>query len=233
MSPTAEKKGQARPSMIAQFHQANESVVDEVYDKILSRIIQGKVAAGEILTCTRLAEELRVSRTPVVSALERMISDGILIKEKHYRARVRTDAESWLIQVHSLREIVEPPAAGLAAEHIDEATLAVLHELATLAEPNSSNQWQQMARELDYALHLSIADHAHNLPLRETIRRCWKFKHLSYELGCTNPELEEIGYGEHLAILSALSKRDSKTASIAMLYHLRSSLSLTKVRQIV
>lgn len=221
------------PSIITQFDLARGSIVDEVYDKILTRIILGKVAAGDVLTCARLAEELGVSRTPVVGALERLVSDGILIKEKNQRARVRLDAQNWLIQIHSLREIVEPSAAELAALNITDEAVADLQKLAELAEPNASDGWQKIAREFDYALHLTIADQAHNWPLRETIYRCWRFKHLSYELGCSHPELEEIGYLEHVAILTALSQHDAKTASVAMLYHLRSSISLTKVRQIV
>jgi DNA-binding GntR family transcriptional regulator len=207
--------------------------VDDVYDKILSRIIDGRLATGQAITSTRLARELSVSRTPVVSAIDRLASDGILVKEKNRRARVRDGADNWLVQIHQLREILEPPAASLAAARMPAAELRRLESLADAAAPSSDPQWEQAARELDFALHLSIADHCGNLPLRRSIYRCWQFKRLSYELGCSNPEVEEIGYREHQAILAALIHRDSATASAAMLFHLRSSLLYTKVRQVV
>ncbi|HMO85133.1 MAG TPA: FCD domain-containing protein [Lacipirellulaceae bacterium] len=219
--------------VVARFCASRGSIVDRIYDKILTQIIVGEVQAGEVLTCTRLAEQLGVSRTPVVGALERMVCDGILVKEKNQRARVKVDADSWLLQIHHLREIIEPAATELAALKIPDDVLCELQELAAAAEPNSTDGWQVPAREFDYALHLSIADHSQNQPLRESIYRCWRFKHLSYRMGCANPELEEIGYLEHVAILSALARRDARTASVAMLFHLRSSLNLTRVNQVV
>lgn len=209
------------------------SSVDDAYDRILGRIVEGKFLPGDILVCARLAKLLHISRTPVATALDRLVSDGILEKEKHHRARVRLGAENWLLHIHQLRELVEPPAAALAAKHISEEALATLQKLADASTPNSHRNWAETAREFDFALHLAIAEHSQNLPLRELINRCWRFKVLSYDLGCRNPEIEEIGHREHLAILFALAEHDSETASVAMLYHLRSSLCLSKSRQVV
>src|SRR5262245_12221559 len=91
------------------------SFIDEVYNEILLRIIRGQYSSGTVLTSTRLAHELNVSRTPVVAAIDRLAADGILQKERNRRAVVREGAEQWLRQVHELREMVEPSAAALAA----------------------------------------------------------------------------------------------------------------------
>lgn len=209
------------------------SSVDDVYDQILLRIIRGELVSGEVLICMRLAEELNVSRTPVVSAVDRLVSDGILIKEKNRRARVKDSAETWLLQIHQLRELVEPPAAKLAAQYMPDEVIAKLVEYADSATPGLSDNWLQSARDFDFVLHRTIADYCRNMALRETIYKCWKFKTLSYELGCSNPELEEIGHREHLAILAALSQHDPETAHAAMMFHLRSSLNVTTIRQVV
>jgi DNA-binding GntR family transcriptional regulator len=211
----------------------DRSSVDNVYDQILAKIIDGSLATGEAITSTQLARELKVSRTPVVSAIDRLASDGLLFKEKNRRARVREGAEKWLLQIHELREIAEPPAAALAAQKMPTQALDQLEQLADAAAPSNDPAWELAAQDFDFALHLAIADHCGNLPLRKTIYRCWKFKRLSYQLGCSNREVEEIGYREHLSILAALMLRDSATASAAMLFHLRSSLLYTKVRQVV
>jgi len=217
----------------ADRHDAERSLVDDVYDQILKRIIRGDLQSGEVLICTRMADELGLSRTPVVSAVDRLVSDGILVKEMNRRARVLDGAESWLVQMHHLREIVEPPAAALAAKHVTDDALKKLQHLAALASPDCNSDWQLVARDFDFALHLSIADHCQNLPLRKSIYRCWQFKRLSYELGCSNPEIEEMGHREHLAILAALVRHDPETASAAMLFHLRSSFCNTTNRGVV
>lgn len=207
--------------------------VDEVYNAILLRIINGSYSGGTILTSTRLARELNVSRTPVVSALDRLVTDGILEKEKNKRAIVRRGAEEWLLQVHQLREMLEPLAASLAAVNMAPTSLEKLDRLARAAEPGKSDNWIRAAREFDYSLHLAIADHCGNLPLRKTIYKCWSYKRLSYEAGHDDPRNLEIGYREHLAILQALKRRDTQTASAAMLFHLRSASYLTADRGIV
>lgn len=232
-SPVSLSHGKAEELFDLTRDSKNRSSVDHVYDQILQRIVRGELISGEVLICTRLAKELGVSRTPVVSAVDRLAGDGILIKEKNRRARVRDSADSWLVQIHQLREMVEPPAAGLAAQHITAQAVRDLQRLAQIAEPDGQEDWQLAARNFDFALHLTIADQCQNLPLRETIYNCWKFKRVSYQLGCANPELEEIGYREHLTILSALSRHDPDTASVAMLYHLRSSFTYTKYREVV
>jgi len=168
----------------------------------------------------------------VVGAIDRLVSDGILVKEKNHLARVNGSAENWLAQIHQLREVVEPPAAGLAAKHMTSETMQKLQELAKFATPDGHDAWQQAARAFDCAIHLSIADHCHNMPLRETIHRCWRSNRISYQLGYFSPNLEEVGHREHLAILSALLQRDSETAVAAMMFHLRSSMCRGKTRKI-
>lgn len=202
------------------------SSVDEVYTQILLRIVKGNLPSGAVLTSTRLAAQLNVSRTPIVAALDRLVADGILKKERNKRAVVREGAEHWLSQVHQLREMLEPPAAALAAIHMSTETQRELERKRQAAEPEGSEQWMMAARQFDQSIHLSIADCCGNLPLRKTIYKCWSYKQLIFDAGHDDPAGVEIGYREHAAILQALTRRDAATASAAMLFHLRSAACL-------
>jgi DNA-binding GntR family transcriptional regulator len=199
------------------------SSVDEVYTQILLRIVQGVFPSGTVLTSTRLALQLQVSRTPIVAALDRLVADGLLKKEKNKRAIVREGAEHWLAQLHQLRELLEPPAAGLAAINITSDALEKLDRSRRVAEPRKSEEWMMASRRFDQAIHLAVADYCGNLPLRRTIYKCWSYKQLIFDAGYDNPSLVETGFHEHAAILQALTRRDGATASAAMLYHLRSA----------
>ena len=148
-----------RPSRTGQ-----ESLVDGVYDRILLRIVRGELGGGAELKSTQLARELGVSRTPVVQALQRLEADGIVVHEVNRRAVVRPGAENWLMEVHQLREFLEPPAAAMAAVRIGEEAVARLRGQAALARPGRRG-WAAAAREFDYALHLAIADNCGNTPL--------------------------------------------------------------------
>jgi DNA-binding GntR family transcriptional regulator len=199
------------------------SSVDEVYTQILLGIIQGNFPSGTVLTSTRLALQLKVSRTPIIAALDRLVADGLLVKEKNKRAIVRAGAEHWLAQVHQLREMLEPPAAAMAAAHISAEAIEGLDRLRRGAEPRKHKDWMMACRRFDQAIHLAIADACGNLPLRKTIYKCWSYKQLIFDAGYDNPSLVETGYHEHAVILQALTRHDGATASAAMLIHLRSA----------
>ena len=199
------------------------SLVEEVYHAILLRIIRGEFPDGHELKSTHIARELGVSRTPVVQALSRLAADGIVVQQRNQRAIVRPGAENWLMEVHELRILLEPQAASNAARSMPDDVFHELRELSQRAAPRDDDAWFEDARAYDYALHLAIAENCGNLPLGETIRKCWGFKRISYVAGADSREALEQGYRDHLAILAALSARDGEAAYAAVLFHLRSA----------
>lgn len=228
------KKSDVRAEEVpAEAPTVETSLVDNVYEGILLRIIRGELVGGQELKSTVLAKDLGVSRTPVVQALQRLASDGIVTLEMNKRAVVRSGAENWLVEIHQLRELLEPHAAALAAPRITDDVLDKLHALAAAVPKARKAEWSAAIERFDFALHLAIADAVGNLALREAIRKCWSFKRLSYAAMPERAEALEKGYQEHLAILAALGARDPQTASAAMLFHLRSAAVLRPERRIV
>ena len=217
----------------SEIERAETSRVEEVYERILLQIVRGELAAGTELKSTQISQQLGLSRTPVVQALQRLASDGLVTLEMNKRAMVRPGAENWLVEIHELRELLEPAAAARAAARIGDQELARLNELAAAALPHSHAEWQVAAQAFDFALHLAIADNAGNFALAETIRKIWTFKRISYLAAPEPAATLERGYREHLALLCALHARDAETARAAMLFHLRSAGTLRGARNIV
>lgn len=221
------------------------SLVDEVYQKLLLRMIRCELPGGTELKSTQLARELGVSRTPVVQALARLQADGIVIQQKNHRAVVREGAENWLVEIHELRLLLEPPAAAMAAQRITEGELAHLRTLAAEvkvcqqeyeAGDRSSEQlkrWSTTSRSFDYALHLAIAEYCGNLPISEAIHKCWSYKRVSYSAAEETPEIMTRGLYDHTVLLDSLKNRDSETASAAMTIHLRNASRMRPDRLIV
>jgi DNA-binding GntR family transcriptional regulator len=209
------------------------SRVDEAYHKILSAIVRGERPGGSELKSTQLARELGVSRTPVVLALQRLAADGIVEQVLNKRAVVRQGAENWLLELHELRELLEPEAAKLAAGKLTPDQIERLQQMATAATPGSHENWRDAAREFDFALHLAIAQRCGNLVLEQTIRKCWSYKRLSYEAGQDTPESLAAGHAEHLQVLEALKSGDEESAKAAMRLHLLSAAKLRPATRIV
>lgn len=200
--------------------EATKSLADIVGEQILSRIVRGELAEGTRLKSTLLAEELRVSRTPVAKALAKLSGDGILLQPNNHQAVVAPGAANWLIQTHELRQTLEPEAAARAAGRIPPEVAAELLRLADVSRPSAEGDWQPYARLFDFALHLVIANYCGNVPMKTSIRKCWIFKRLSYELseGCTDSLPKE--QAEHAEILAALLKPDAELARKLMAAHL-------------
>lgn len=210
------------PSLAAflQGETSASTLVETVYDGILLRIIRGELASGTELKSTQVAAEMQVSRTPVVQALARLISDGIVTQQTHHRALVRPGAENWLVDIHGLRQQIEPAAAEAAAGNVPRTVIDDLRRLAEDAHAAAHTEWRTAARYFDYALHLSVAEFCGNLAVRESIRKCWMYKRVSYDAVADTDKAIQRGLEEHLTILHHLASGQSDAARRAMQDHL-------------
>jgi DNA-binding GntR family transcriptional regulator len=199
------------------------SLADEAHDRILLKIIHGELPGGAELKSTRLADELGMSRTPVIQALSRLTADGIVSQTLNLRAAVRPGAENWLVDLHRTRQLIEPEAARACAGHIPAMVLSDLQMLVQDAKPGNQSDWQTAARWLDQALHLAVAEFCGNLSMREIIRRAWGYKRVSYEAGNDSDSHLREGYRQHAAIIEALAAGEGETAAERMTEHLNAA----------
>ena len=209
------------------------SLADEAHDRILLRIIRGELPAGTELKSTRIAEDLGMSRTPVIQALARLTADGIVSQTLNLRAAVRPGAENWLVDLHRTRQLIEPEAARACAGRIPEVVLADLMMLVQDAKPVKGVAWQTAARWLDQSLHLVVAEYCGNLSMREIIRRCWSYKRLSYEAGNDSDSHLREGWRQHAVIIQALEEENGDEAAAFMSAHLQSAGRVTSGGRIV
>lgn len=198
--------------------------MDQAYDELLRRIVSGELREGEPIKGALIAKEMGLSRTPVVQAISRLTSEGVLKQELNRRAIVAAGAERWFVSLHEVRILLEPAAAKQAAGKLHPETLTMLNELTRRFEAESA--WEarrEAAYSLDFALHTTIADHSGNLMIRSIIEKCMSFKRFAYRIPNDVPERLERSHHEHLQILQAIEHGDSDTAHAAMLFHLQST----------
>lgn len=199
------------------------SLADTAGELILKQIIRGELPPGARLKSTELSERLAMSRTPVTKALAKLSAEGILLQVNNFQAIVTPGAASWLVQMHELRQLLEPEAALRAAGRLPVEVLDDLLMLSRDSKPSPKSGAGEAAQYFDFALHLSIAEFCGNVPMKVSIRKCWKYKRLSYELseGCRSELKAE--YQQHNEILTALAEGDSKRAYDEMARHLQTA----------
>ena len=202
---------------------ANRSLADKAGDMVLELIISGKISAGTRLKSTELSELLGMSRTPVTKAMAKLTSEGILTQPNNLQAVVAPAARDWLVQTHELRQLLEPEAAGRAAGRVPPEVLDDLRVLSRDVKLTRDRLWEEAAKYFDFALHLTLAEYCGNVPMNVSIRRCWKYKALSYDLsdGC-RPMLKEE-YEQHLEIMAAVEAGEPERARDAMAAHLQTA----------
>lgn len=102
----------------------NELLSTEVvYAKLRDDILRGTLLPGERLSTQRLAEEFKVSRTPVREALARLESQGLTARVEGWGYVVRTITVRIAEEIFETRMVVEIAAAELATQRAEESEL--------------------------------------------------------------------------------------------------------------
>jgi len=90
-------------------------LVDQVYRSLLDAISEGSMAPGARIMQEDIAEQLAVSRQPVLQALRLLKKDGFVLDAPGRGVLVAPLNVAWLVQVYQVRSALDALAARLAA----------------------------------------------------------------------------------------------------------------------
>src|ERR1700733_11185964 len=159
-----------RPSLIEITpHTTRPSALpDHVYAVLKQRILSCTLPPNQRLVEKNLCDELRVSRTPLREALNRLSHEELISFQPHAGYRVAAITTEGFRNLIELRAIVEPQAAALAAQRATAEDVAELRALAALPyDPNDDRSFVDYCRA-NSRFHLCIVRCAQN-PMLENI----------------------------------------------------------------
>lgn len=93
---------------------------DEVFETLKNRIVKLEYQPGEILNELEISKELKVSRTPVRNAFEKLKASELLIVVPRYGAQVSQIDFLKMKHLFELTRVLDPFATRLAVERISE-----------------------------------------------------------------------------------------------------------------
>ena len=201
-----------------------ESLTDSIASVIRSRILNGEYKSGEKIKETHVAEELRVSRTPIRKAFKELEEEGLIeyIPNKGCFAKgfTRRDIED----VYAVRKVLEELTVEWAVSRITD------EEVAKMAE--KCEEMQGYVDNADSARVLACNKEFHEVIYRATGSRFMSQVLRSYKEyieQTTRPIFYEPKFlqqivDEHRAIVDAFEKRDTKSAVAAMSRHMTNSM---------
>ena len=103
---------------------------DFAYRIMRDALRSGKFRPREHLREADVAKWLNISRTPVREAFHRIVSEGLLINGPWNGVMVAELSADQLVQLYTVREVLEGAAAALAAKHATKAEVQRLFKIA-------------------------------------------------------------------------------------------------------
>jgi len=86
-----------------------------VYQQLRARILEGSEEPGSALTESAVSLRFSVARPTAKLAIERLVAEGLLLREAHRAARVPQFGRADIIDLYNSRAIIESAAIGALA----------------------------------------------------------------------------------------------------------------------
>lgn len=188
-----------------------------VYEKLKEMILTGILKPGDQIIQEQIAKELGVSRTPLRKALSQLEKE-YLVKEENGKIFVRELTREELVIIFEIRALLEGLTARLIAKDPDIKWLNEIESRYKSAVEKGDNKEY---RNVDIEFHTGLAKRVRNHILSQATNDFWLLSVCLFQGLLRDPQ-ETLP--EHLEIIEALKKKDSKKAEELMREHIRRTI---------
>ena len=207
----------------------HENLDQKAYSILKNLIIERKLLPGQKIPQEKLARDLGISRTPLISALKFLEHEKLVESVPRRGFFVRLFSKEEMVYIFELREVLEGLAARRAAAKITDSQIKKLNSFFQhFAEQKNISDYKGYARE-DRRFHNFVIDVGAKEFLK-SILLTTNIISFSYQVlhseGLVRPPNETIQ--EHLAVIEAIKERNPKAAEDLMRRHFKKSLTYLK-----
>jgi DNA-binding GntR family transcriptional regulator len=198
------------------------SLRDVAYKAIKHRIITCEFKPGDYLNEAYISNLLRLGRTPVHQAIDRLVLDGMVEVIPRKGVIVRPVSFDEVMQIVETRLHIEPWGVRLAAERAVEKDMAALEGILARAERATTAHDTEQMMLLDREFHLTLARATRNDVLAEILRKLHERSLRFWFISLVDASHHGEVHVEHQAIVKAIRGRDLEAAEGAMRSHIES-----------
>jgi DNA-binding GntR family transcriptional regulator len=192
-----------------------------VYELLRQKILAGDLEPGTRLSQRAVAQSVRTSNGPVISALRRLAHDGLIKYEHGHGGTVREFSDEQLQDLLTLRRALETEAARLAARRAGPEDLDRLYSIVRQMEQIVKKKNWSQADSSDVALHVAIARLARSPSLNEALSRCHMLEVVRRRLMSSQGQRDFPNLAaNHRILVDAIASGDPDQAAQAMHVHL-------------
>ncbi len=196
----------------------------KVYGQLKSMILDQNLKSGSKIYQEKLAEDLGISRTPLVNALKKLEQEHLITAIPRKGFYVREFSKDEMVYIFELREVLEGLAARRAARRISDSQTQQFQNLfKALKTYEATGNVEKYAKEDRRFHHFLIKIGGDDLlsNMLETYSVITFSYLVKFRGGLVRPPRETLP--EHLAIIEAIMKKDPEMAEQAVRLHFKRS----------
>jgi len=195
--------------------ESTPDLVERVYSSLLDAISGGTLPPGARIMQEDIAEQLAVSRQPVLQALRLLRKDGFVLDAPGRGVLVAPLDVTKLVQIYQVRSTLDALAARLAAQ----ARYVMDAQLITHGRLVARGSDVQAMMTADAAFHSAIYVASGNPLIAQTAQTHWH--HIRRAMGAVLQvsTMRESIWDEHQAIAQAIAQGDETKAETLIRQH--------------
>jgi len=195
--------------------ESTPDLVEQVYASLLDAISDGTLPPGARIMQEDIAEQLAVSRQPVLQALRLLRKDGFVLDAPGRGVLVAPLDVTTLVQIYQVRSTLDALAAKLAAQ----AKVVLDAQLITQGRVAARGSDIKAMMTADAAFHTAIYAASGNPLIAQTAQTHWH--HIRRAMGATLlvSTMRESIWDEHEAIAKAIAHGDETKAETLIRQH--------------
>jgi DNA-binding GntR family transcriptional regulator len=198
------------------------TLADQAYAELKQMIFEFALMPGDRCSESELAQRLKVSRTPLRQALQRLEREGFLQVMPKIGWQVAPLDFDTFDELYDLRVLIECHAAHRLAEAEERAPLKTLAEV-WLAPPEERLADAAAVGRLDEQFHALLVQGSGNREMARVHRQITERIRIIRRLDFTKPARVEATYDEHARILRAITRRRGDEAQRLLRAHIEQS----------
>ncbi len=204
-------------------HGPNVLLGDVAYSAIRDAIVSNELKPGDRVSEYKVAEWLKISRTPAREGLRRLEAEGFLTAIPRRGLVVASVDDEVLYELYAAREVLEGGAAAMAARNATGAEIAALEQM--VGAESAMTDSAEMMFEHNRLFHQFIYRAARN-------RYLTKYLQSIYDTLASHRSISTMRIAarraavldEHRALSDAIARRDEAAAAQAAIEHVRAAL---------
>lgn len=216
--------------MSDQVLKGESSLAEEIVQILRSRIINGEYSIGEKLVENKIAEELKVSRTPVREAFKQLTKEHLIEYVPNKGCFAKGFDKNDLHDIYAVRNAVERLAVEWAIKNKTEEDMADLKEqLALMGQhltDGATEKFVRAAEEMENVFYRMTGSRF----IIQALKSYQEYIQLARQGMLTRSEnLQEV-FNEHRAVCEAVEGQDVEKAKAAVSEHLRKAAKRAEAR---